>query len=217
MTISGGEQARLDGLLQAIIAEPEADDLRLIFADAAEEDGQPHVAARIRWGIDFPGVCLSCKGNRWWIREQGFPGPTPLAWQGLNAILCEALPCRHGQPGLSFTVTRGFISRVRLPCAAWLEHGPVLVTQHPLERVEISDVVVEHVEREPGFPCWHIALPLIGSVGFCRLPWWDIGWHNTSDDALAALSRGCLAWARSREIRGQREPSPVQRVPRTDL
>lgn len=40
---------------------------------------------------------------------------------------------------VSYVWRRGFVGRVELPLAAWREHGPELVRQHPLTRVELTD------------------------------------------------------------------------------
>jgi uncharacterized protein (TIGR02996 family) len=108
--------------------------------------------------------------------------------------------------------TRGLISSVSLPLAAWLEHGPRLVRGHPITSVRASDRVPADAQ-EAG---WSAA-----GVGWYR--WQESEWRDPEDipehiwlhvpgeadaeagrwklftdpaAAHAALGRALVAWAR---------------------
>lgn len=51
-----------DALLQAILDEPDADDLRLIYADWLEDHGEEERAEFIRVQCELAGPRLSCNG-----------------------------------------------------------------------------------------------------------------------------------------------------------
>lgn len=134
-------------LLNGIIAEPDRDDLRLIYCDWLEEyeegDVCPHcngdgdeehaVYCDGDYEIDVRD-CSHCKGvggtsNKFakraaFIRKQcGNPhNSIPAAKYGLTVIW-----------------RRGFIAEVRCSMAQWERHGAEVCSKHPVERVTIAD------------------------------------------------------------------------------
>jgi uncharacterized protein (TIGR02996 family) len=112
---------------------------------------------------------------------------------------------------------RGFPCEIRCPLAWWLEHGPAIVREHPIERVVITD-------REPQQDAslnsdrvgWNAPVngDDLGDVDASCLPWpifdelddmttgrvdaYNLGLavYLARDDALNALSLACVAWAR---------------------
>lgn len=209
-----------EAFLEDIITHPEDDTLRLIYADYLSEHGQEEMAEFIRAQIERAE--LRCV-----IHNDKIPPPT--------IQMCEQLKgeCRHcdlvRRESLLFIrndfdvvpswveewqFTRGFVSRICLSCSSWMEHGPVLVKQHPLERVELSDKEPAYVPDEgpPGFGWrWYndgllfppflnqsdvLPKALFGQVK-------RIGFYFPSEqDALDALSVGCLSWAREKGKEG---------------
>jgi uncharacterized protein (TIGR02996 family) len=90
---------------------------------------------------------------------------------------------------------RGFIAEVKLPLAAWLEHGKELVAAHPLEKVTLADREPAQSSREWFWTTgtnepWQLPEPI-----------WErlhrpLHGHPSRETALDALSLACLAWAR---------------------
>jgi uncharacterized protein (TIGR02996 family) len=185
-----------DAILADIVAHPDDDGLRLVYADWLEEEGEsPNFARFIRESLEPSKRCDS-------IRIMGGDRLT-IAYPGLDYIYCIQCPrCLE-----SATLCGGFIEAVRLSLDAWRKYGPALVRAHPLKRVELSD-------REPsqclfdtslwGF-CWDFRgdpddpepsdLPpdLVAAFG------WKVGdwtWFTGKEAAVDAISVACLAWAR---------------------
>lgn len=128
-------------------------------------------------------------------------------------------------PGDRITVTewrRGFAAEVACATADWLRHGPRLVRLQPLERVRLADreptrYGSQGLMHPPG-PRWlWFVAPSSGEMIYpprhpaeIPRPIWtvyaelyhaeDLEWeHPTEEAAWDALSRACLAWARSQE------------------
>jgi uncharacterized protein (TIGR02996 family) len=192
------EQGTGEALLADIIAHPEDNGLRLIYADWLEDNGDVKEAERVRWFVANPkyrqaaAIQYAIPG---WPEEDRFRGT----------------PC--------CVINRGFVSEVRLPLAAWRQHGPALVRQHPLTRVELSCRVVNTAADQPGW--LEAPLSCLDGRGGLRpgtaehwLPGWLIPheWEakyrsrrsnqayyafGTPQAAIDALSAACLIWARN--------------------
>lgn len=139
----------LRGMLNAVIAEPEQDHLRLICADRYEEleagvecawcngcgcidatvDGV--VVARVRCG-ECKGSCLV--SNEMKVRAEKI------------RTQCESPDEEHEGEWANFKVfwNRGFIAEVSCTMAEWEQHGPAICDQHPVERVVITDKEPRH-------------------------------------------------------------------------
>lgn len=114
--------------------------------------------------------------------------------------------------GMAFTFRRGFIEEVRLPLAAFMEHGAALVTRCPLTRVTLSDREPMQSPGWAGVARWHWYTLAKGDGQSHWLPkefhpkalWPAAEWYlslphfRTSDAALDALSHACLTLARER-------------------
>lgn len=119
--------------LVAILAEPHDDTHRLVFADWLEDGGTVEGNARA-----------------WFIRHQVTTGHTletngempPIQFRPNDRTAWATVVQVPPLPGVSFTVSRGFISRVACECAAWQRHGPDLVRSHPVEAVRLVNVGV---------------------------------------------------------------------------
>lgn len=199
-------QTALQGLLDAILAEPGEDSLRLIYTDLLEENGEPDRAELIRLQIALArhtaatrerlasrlipaGYILFSKRQQLMKRERELLPPLP-DWMAER------------------TFTRGFISDVACSTAAWLEHGKALVREHPVEVVRLLDRAAHRFDRTPANPGWHWIPPrhpLLTPDDQNVLPeWlWEVYEATTSprmwfteEAANAALSAACLCWAR---------------------
>jgi uncharacterized protein (TIGR02996 family) len=178
---------QLDGLLATILANPADDMPRLVYADALEESGQVERAEYIRLAIDLHNNPATTGSDR------------DLKFNRLKAK--KLFP--HIPREINGVVRRGFIESVRCPLGAWLEHGPRIVAEHPVERVEITDREPREdgwfwywmYEGEPDLaPHWipnRLARPTMYNTGDC------CGSHASREKAMDALSAACLAWAKS--------------------
>lgn len=152
------------GLLDAILADPSSDDLRLIYADWLEDEGQAERAEFVRVQIRIATLEAA----------SGHPRTTPLALSCKCAVCEEAAPLRRRERSLlseaanwwgwladlypllgthaiadlnrcsddaahGVRFRRGFVETVRCPLAAWNAHGPAIVRAHPVQRVELTD------------------------------------------------------------------------------
>lgn len=219
-------------LLLAVCADPADDVARLVFADWCDENGQPERAEFIRvqlevarrplaclkrpqataGAVPLSQCCIVCDVRRrerelWELtNEDGaflIGRPDRLALDVPDYIGQNAMA---GSRGANLVLwRRGFADEVRCPLAAWLEHGPRLVREHPITSVRATDREPE-LQADRFLSVWWLAnggataslLPraifdaLSGFLeGFC-------GWKGYvgGDDAHAALSLALVAWSR---------------------
>lgn len=164
------------GLLAAVLENPEDDDVRLIFADWLDDDGQAERAEFIRLQIAhewYPGGPMEdfragrdqdelerCErelltpDNFWqWFGDNGI---LP-AWPGSPAVHIQGTVCEVGyfgppnRPHWELTVCRGFIESVSLPAEAWLANATALTASHPIREVTLTTALnINHslVRRE---------------------------------------------------------------------
>jgi uncharacterized protein (TIGR02996 family) len=128
-------------LLCNVLANPADDLARLVIADWLEEHGEADRAEFIR---------LQCAG------ESNLNGVLGDLWE--NYILYHAW-CDYLPANIKTAWSRGFVSHVSCTLAQWDQHGPQLVTRHPITSVVLTDGRLEHVSREPGFPEWRVRFP----------------------------------------------------------
>jgi len=129
--VSAGEK-----LLEDIIANPDDNGLRLIYADWLEENGDEERAEFIR--ADVGGLVGGYDpALASWRRNVAAWFPPP----GLYAVRNAGYFALGDYDGdrVAVLVARGFASRVRCLLAKWLEHGPALCAAHPIERVTLTD------------------------------------------------------------------------------
>jgi uncharacterized protein (TIGR02996 family) len=148
------------GFLVDIIEHPD-DTPRLIYADWLEEHGEVERAEFIRVQVElarmdeagegeidpneghtcFENPCLVCANVARYRhlrqREDALLNGTPgwFEWLG-RATLILGFTQPYNEV---FTFRRGFITDVRCPLAAWLQHGPALAAAHPVEIVRLTD------------------------------------------------------------------------------
>lgn len=216
------------GLLADICANPTDDAPRLVMADWCEDNGESERADLIRTQIAYHKTrceqagdtdsaysmscndtdCRHCMLEYHAIgllhqREAARTGQavSEVEWDWVGGPLREMWMDMSEWVPTPWEWRRGFIFRVNIPLASWLDCGPTLVREHPLTRVELTDVLPYHVDREPGFDCWDWhsnAEPatrlddrwLALSAGI-RPRWWP-----TEEAVKEAISTACLAYAR---------------------
>jgi uncharacterized protein (TIGR02996 family) len=182
-----------DAMLRAIYAEPDEDTPRLALADWLEErEEQVECGACMRDGAIYIWKCKMCKNTRRvsngnaaraefircqiaverWVQvgtaeEGGEAGAALARSQELNINCPKWL-------GVAFSGmaewSRGFVSSITLPCAAFMQHARAIFESQPVTTCTISDFPAWQYEGEPGR--WRI-----GGGGSCEnLPWpiWDL-------------------------------------------
>lgn len=156
-------------LYQDVLAHPDDDGLRLIYADWLEDNGQGVRAEFIRVQIElykFEEATHDRVVSHLSLRGAGTPHPnckcSPCNLRRREKVLWKAKD-KHGSfliapeevigSGIGdylFSETpfrldrqmiwrRGFPQTVYCPLQAWMDYGPKIVTIHPIERVEPSD------------------------------------------------------------------------------
>ena len=135
-----------DAFLAAILAAPEDDTPRLIFADWLEEDGDPARAEFIRLQIEYDKHCDPHERAPLWepmrqrIREL-------LVLPGIEGINCNGYcwsePLHKLRIEKSFWRTqsfrRGFVECVTMEGDQWVEHADVLRALHPIRDVILTE------------------------------------------------------------------------------
>lgn len=115
-------------LLNNVIANPDDDVARLVYADWLEEFGDDDDKERAKLIHDMMGV-----------------KDIPLGWVWVKDRDLPVKALHH----------RGFAHTIRCRMSAWLKHGPAICEQHPIERVEISGKSPMEWRRHP---CWTWAI-----------------------------------------------------------
>lgn len=195
--------------LTAILATPEDDTVRLVFADWLEEHEQGDRARMIRWMVETQVPFTRDENGRWRNpSKQGVSVPGGWFWRGLNGFLSEPLP----RP---FVVTRGFVSQVTFPTlATFRQHAGEVFAAQPVTRVVVGECQPAHLESK-GDHFWTLdVIPDYHPTPQHYLPpelWNALDGHDTSpsartrarrywtrDAALDALSRVLVTMGRAR-------------------
>jgi uncharacterized protein (TIGR02996 family) len=154
-----------EALLAAVLANPEDDLPRLVYADWCDENGQGERAEHIRTAARHRDVGYSFVP---WFRKSGPPywgvgsrGNRSLTRRGVTKLLTAefsglllrttcpwvnpvgAAAADHPEEDARSIITlhfrRGFLETIICPLADWLSHGPAIVRRHPVARVEATD------------------------------------------------------------------------------
>lgn len=128
-----------DALLAAILANPEEDTPRLVYADWLQENGDEARAEFIR---------IQCELYRRFPDHCGFPADKSLL-SPHELILdhrCRQLMTAHGNdwfpmtgPQIIHLVYRGFICRIICDWADWRDHAKDILARHPVREVTLTD------------------------------------------------------------------------------
>lgn len=154
-------------LLAAVLAHPDDDTPRLIYADWLEENGCPERAEFIRIQIELarrPNLTLQAResallaahAERWLAPLRTPDGP----------LFGEA----HG------VFRRGFVETVWMTAGRFLERAGVLFAQTPVRELRVTRTSLEHFIR------------LIGSDGLLRLATLDLSDRKLGDEAVSLLA-----------------------------
>lgn len=134
-----------DRFLAAICAEPERDDIRLVFADWLEERGDPRgefIRLQCALAVD------EANQHRGIPAEQTVPcqacvhfGALRLRERALLDAYGSFAPWIVPDPAIvldDWTFHRGFVEAVTLPASAWLEHADAILRAAPVREVTLT-------------------------------------------------------------------------------
>jgi uncharacterized protein (TIGR02996 family) len=136
---SGQEKAPADvggALLQAILAEPEDDGPRLIYADWLEENGQPERAEFIR--VQF-NLALTAEGDP---RREAWLAREKKLWTAHRTKWLHPLPPHLRKRDIRFH--KGFLEELAVNVSAWIKHCNKLFGHHPIYRLRLTGPVGRH-------------------------------------------------------------------------
>jgi uncharacterized protein (TIGR02996 family) len=156
---------RAAGFVHAILAEPDADDHRLIFADYLEDHGDPEFSAFIRLQVRLAHTCPE-NDVAWYAdhdRAQELLARREMEWTGELKKLVPAGVFR-----------RGFVERVTLSARQFLEQGEQLFALAPIREVQLRDV-------------GDYLTPLFASPLLARLRGLDLSCRVLGERAIARL------------------------------
>lgn len=211
-----------DAFLESIIAAPDDDAPRLIYADWLEENGEPERAEFIRVQCAIakdricrvaPTPCERCEDCKRWHhlsrREKELLNENGYFLDRIQAPWPDVLRF----------FKRGFVESVSCYCADWLKHGPAIVRSAPIREVRLADKHPSRSSYNRNRWAWfheHVPLGLVSvefveldmnriSLSAALIPFVQGGkgsvpmckWFDAESDALAALSQACILWARS--------------------
>lgn len=140
-----------ESFLRAICEQPDDNVVRLVFADWLDENGESERAAFIRWHLNYRLTSFrpfDTGPNLEWHP----PLPRHSRREGADRV--EYLD----GDGVVMTLiySRGFVSRIELPFAAFMEHAKSLFSDHPITSVVLTDKQPDGFG--PGF-WWYDATP----------------------------------------------------------
>jgi uncharacterized protein (TIGR02996 family) len=143
--------ADADALLAAILAEPDDDGPRLVYADWLEEHGEPARAEFVRVQLALAGPCplagagclrqSTCE-HCWPLRRREgelLEARAPSGWLNrLEWVGPVLAPHAHGGSWV-VPFRRGFVESVACTAADWLAHADGILAAQPVEQVRLAD------------------------------------------------------------------------------
>jgi uncharacterized protein (TIGR02996 family) len=127
-----------EALMQAILAEPEDDTPRLVYADWLEEHGGPAERDRaefIRVQMELPRTETPARVNELEKREKAL-------WRAHHKEWLAGLPPDLRKRNLQFH--RGFFEELHQPARLWATHGDEMFRRHPIFRLRVFKPVDRH-------------------------------------------------------------------------
>lgn len=211
-----------------ILLDPADDTARLVYADWLEEHGDEERAEFIRKQIRLmrmPGAiefdaerhevrhwlncCIDNGAPALWLCQDLALQPFDWHWSG-----CE-IETRIHTAERTYILSRGFLSRVELPCEDFLTHAAELFARHPITEVKLTDKRpyftpssttepipppadwdAMWVAGEQGEP-WNLPLPVFDLLRREYFPFSEFGDAETPEDAAHnEASSACIAYGR---------------------
>ncbi len=134
-----------EALLKAILANPDEDTPRLVYADWLDENDQPERAEFIRVQIELaaiePGHWEYGKVKREFdLLDANTQGTANwFVWSGIAGLFIAAASSAH----LSFC--RGFVESIACKPDEWLAHADAILGEHPVRHVTLDSLHQEHM------------------------------------------------------------------------
>lgn len=224
-TINGVYTPRMttrEALLKAVLAAPDDDLPRLVFADHLEgELGEPERAEFIRREInrarlDREILCHQPEAKMGdWCNDSLCPKcGQQIPWTYLPCPPEDLFGNDDSLAILDRTQSvvweRGFVHKVGCTLADWLAHGPAVVREHPVTKVVLTDR--EPFEQTSGGWVWvkqfvnmerHMLTPEVFDTGHVSRRWpggTTSVTFATSDEATVAASAALIQWAKSQPV-----------------
>jgi uncharacterized protein (TIGR02996 family) len=138
-------------LIQAIIANPDDDLPRLVYADWLDDHGRPERAKYIRVECELAGLVMGLPATK--NREKALDdwvfaldGDHVIAWHR------EAKAVVPKHPQTCFLFDRGMPAELVCTVNYFVEHGAAVFEQHPITAVRLATLVRKHVRLLAGCP-----------------------------------------------------------------
>lgn len=188
-----------DAFIAAICENPADDVARLVFADWLDEHGEERRACYIRENI------FSERSGHAFLG-----GHDSLGWYpGTHEVGDKA----------TFHISRGFVSRIELPCATFIQHAEELFRAHPVTIIFLTDDNLKpwnYGYVRAGGSRRRRPAAIIGRSGwnprpdgqaevpteifdyFVGFEGWNWCHFKNDDEAIAARSHACVAFGRKK-------------------
>jgi uncharacterized protein (TIGR02996 family) len=121
-----------EALYQDVLAHPEDEAPRLIFADWLEENGQADRAEFIRVQMELARATEAGREKELRRREKEL-------WQAHRDEWLQSVPPHLRKRKIEFQ--RGFLEELHLPPELWAKHGPALFGRHPIYRIRLTGTI----------------------------------------------------------------------------
>ena len=178
-----------DAFLKAILADPDDDTPRLVYADWLTEHGEESRAEFIRLTCrpEMPHTTLErvTRGTVGWDITSGPAGVVcaPRMCDAARAVAASLLPFAG-----EVTIRRGFVHSVTCSGDDWVRHGDAVLAEHPVREVVVTEPADFAVRSDGG---WGLAADPEGlAFDHAEIRESVRRWHG---DWIAALDAGVVA------------------------
>lgn len=204
--------------LARILAEPDEDTHRLVYADYLDENGDPGRAGFIRATIEYLRLTRLHEDGKASAGDTGRLRAATAAWYACRWE--PKLPAGVGWDKADLK-QRGFVESLICPTAEWIAHGPDIVARHPVREVLLPDRgEPNRYYSGPRASVWRWDICELSDLAADRLPGhlprelWEQDAVTEVDPrggrtpkrfasaalGLAAFSAACLSWARAEVV-----------------
>lgn len=226
--MSDQREAERQALVADVLATPDDDVPRLIYADWLEDGGDAVRAefvrlqcclAKLRQPEEKTYRPLVVKDEDDAARQRCVLcrrlGGGLCEWHSLafreRELMDAGLATWNNSPSWveEWTWRRGFVDRVKVKLKDWMNHGALLLGEHPAARINVSDKKAIHTGTTFGWWAWSDGRPDRWEMTLPRDVWslleyaTDVisgyKWFATRASADAALSDALLEYARKRK------------------
>lgn len=144
--------------LRAVIADPDDDLPRLVFADWLDEHRDPAWASMIRRGCEHPKKVLYADNVPHLTRDRSRNGlqsvwstiPSKTRTPGATGVINRVIPSPRNTHRFNALFARGFLKTVECPWDWFADHAGELLATHPLAEVRLvtwPPLIVERVDN----------------------------------------------------------------------